>query len=398
MIIDQEFKKYLIPLKLDEFAQLEENIIVDGCREPLVLWGETLIDGHNRLEICLHNAVSFETVSKEFENRESVIEWIEKNQLGRRNLTPDQFKLLLGRRYNRLKSQGFKGNQYTESGKDQNDPDQNQSTSEKLANEHGVSAPTVKRAGAFAESIDANATPELINKVESGVVSVSAAASISELPEEEQTELIAKGEKEILQAAKEIRARKTESRRTERIENIAEIAKGNSELNTGTTYPVIYADPPWCYEYCSTDNRQIENHYPTMDLDEICAMPVGELATQDSILFLWTTSPKLTESIKVLDSWGFEYRTCAVWDKQKIGMGYYFRQQHEILLIATKGKIPVPPPSARHSSVISIDRGLHSEKPERFYEIIESMYPELPKIELFCRSPRAGWSVWGNQS
>jgi N6-adenosine-specific RNA methylase IME4 len=135
-----------------------------------------------------------------------------------------------------------------------------------------------------------------------------------------------------------------------------------------------------------------------MDLDEICALPVGDLAARDAILFLWTTSPKLTESIKVLGSWGFEYRTCAVWDKQKIGMGYYFRQQHEILLVATKGNIPVPEPSSRHSSVISIDRGQHSKKPEKFYEIIEKMYPELPKIELFCRSRRSGWAAWGNQS
>lgn len=396
MNINQEYKKYLIPLRPEEFTQLERNILEEGCRDPLVLWGDTLIDGHNRFEICVKHGIQFDTVKRDFSDNQEAIEWIENNQLGRRNLTPDQFKLLLGRRYNRLKSQGFKGNQYSESGRDQNDPQQ--TTAEKLANEHGVSAPTVKRAGAAAEAIDNNATPELVSKVESGQVSVNVAASISELPKNDQAELIARGENEILQAAKEIRKKKADKRRVERIENITEISKGNIELNTAVTYPIIYADPPWRYEHCSTDNRQIENHYPTMDLDEICALPVGDLAARDAILFLWTTSPKLTESIKVLGSWGFEYRTCAVWDKQKIGMGYYFRQQHEILLVATKGNIPVPEPSSRHSSVISIDRGQHSKKPEKFYEIIEKMYPELPKIELFCRSRRSGWAAWGNQS
>ena len=102
--------------------------------------------------------------------------------------------------------------------------------------------------------------------------------------------------------------------------------------------------------------------------------------------------------MEVLTAWGFNYRTCAVWDKQKIGMGYYFRQQHELLLVAVRGKPPIPKPENRPSSVLSYPRGKHSEKPQEVYEIIEAMYPEMPKLEMFCRSPRKGWGVWGNQS
>ena len=123
-------------------------------------------------------------------------------------------------------------------------------------------------------------------------------------------------------------------------------------------------------------------------------MPVAD----DAVLFLWTTSPKLEEGLRVAKEWGFTYRTCAIWDKQKMGMGYYFRQQHEILLVATRGEIPAPEPANRPRSVFSIPYDGHSAKPHEVAEMIEAMYPELPKLEMFCRSPRDGWDVWGNQS
>lgn len=195
----------------------------------------------------------------------------------------------------------------------------------------------------------------------------------------------------------------TEINRSVRIQKINEIAKGNRSLeevasdpDRAVLYPVIYADPPWKYEDVQSESRAIE--YPTMALDDICALPVSDLATPDAVLFLWTTSPKIAESMEVITAWGFVHRTCAVWTKDKIGMGYYFRQQHELLLVCTRGSIPVPPVEARVSSVIHAPRTGHSEKPAIFAEIIEKMYPELPKLELFCRSPRPGWSVWGNQA
>lgn len=205
---------------------------------------------------------------------------------------------------------------------------------------------------------------------------------------------------EILKASKEIRAERAEISRDRRIKNIAEISKGNTELNTGQRYPIIYADPPWQYENPPMGgvNRSIENHYPTMTLEEICALPVSEIASDDCLLYLWATAPKLQECMSVIDAWGFSYRTCFVWVKDKIGMGYHARNQHELLLVAKKGEIPPPPTSARVSSVIKGKRTEHSKKPEEFYELIESMYPELPKIELFSRNKREGWKNWGNQS
>lgn len=186
-----------------------------------------------------------------------------------------------------------------------------------------------------------------------------------------------------------IRAGEREQKRDER---------PSRPLPTGK-YRLIYADPPWRYEHIETESRAIENQYPTMSLDEICALDVP--AADDCVLFLWATSPKLAESMKVIEAWGFNYRTCAIWDKEKIGMGYYFRQQHELLLVAARGSLPVPEPSDRVSSVIRIKSpGIHSRKPVQVIELLESMYPDFGKadrIELFTREPRAGWSFWGNE-
>jgi N6-adenosine-specific RNA methylase IME4 len=175
------------------------------------------------------------------------------------------------------------------------------------------------------------------------------------------------------------------------------IAKVIAPLNTIGRFPLIYADPPWQYDFSVDDADQIENHYPTMPLEEICALNISEAATDDCVLFLWATSPKLPEALQVIAAWGFAYRTCAVWDKEWIGPGYYFRQRHELLLVATRGSLPVPLPSNRPDSVFAERRTAHSKKPEIAYQVIERMYPELPKLELFSRGPRDGWRAWGNE-
>lgn len=162
-------------------------------------------------------------------------------------------------------------------------------------------------------------------------------------------------------------------------------------------YRLIYADPPWRYDFSVSDSRKIENQYPTMEVGQICGLPIRSLAATDAVLFLWGTSPKLIEAFDVIEAWGFDYTTCMVWRKDKIGMGYYARQQHELLLIATCGN-PTPPPAAsRPPSVIDGVRAEHSRKPEVFYELIERMYPRAKKVELFCRKPRTGWDAWGNE-
>jgi N6-adenosine-specific RNA methylase IME4 len=205
--------------------------------------------------------------------------------------------------------------------------------------------------------------------------------------------------KEAEETVREIREERRAEIRQERVDKVNEIAKGNTPLDLSQSYPVIYADPPWRYEHSATVSREIENQYPTMSLQEICALPVSDIATPDAVLFLWTTSPKLAESLQVVEAWGFVYRTCMVWDKERIGMGYYARQQHELLLICTRGDLPAPEPENRPPSVQRIPRDPeHSVKPQEFYALIEAMYPEYDHIELFARNQRDGWAAWGNQA
>lgn len=169
-------------------------------------------------------------------------------------------------------------------------------------------------------------------------------------------------------------------------------------------YSILLADPPWRYEGAEAGNRQIENQYGTMTLERIKALgEEGKIpAADDAVLFLWTTSPKLVEGVAVLKAWGFEYKTSMVWVKDKIGMGYYARQQHELILIGKRGEPPVPKPENRPSSVFHGQRLEHSAKPESVYELIESMYPEYERTddvtdfcEFFARSKRPGWQRWG---
>lgn len=162
-------------------------------------------------------------------------------------------------------------------------------------------------------------------------------------------------------------------------------------------FTLIYADPPWRYDFSQSDSREIENQYPTMEIEDICNLPINALADTDCVLFLWATSPKLREALQVIEAWGFEYKTNMVWVKDKIGMGYYARQKHELLLIATKGTPGTPEPKDRPESAVFASRTKHSRKPQEFYELLEQMYPDATRIELFSRLERAGWEAWGNE-
>jgi N6-adenosine-specific RNA methylase IME4 len=391
----------LFPLLPDsELQELAEDIRTNGQRYPVVTWRGAVVDGRNRLRACELVDVDPRFEEHEFTDDAAVARYVVSVNIMRRHLKEGQ-RGMLGARLEGMFSEAARLRQITSTGGASrqlvaNLPQAGTKARDDAAALVNVSARTVQDA----KRVLLGGAPELVAAADAGAVAVSTAAVLTELPKEEQAGLVARGEKEILAAAKKIRAERAEERRAERIEKLAEIAAGESPL-TGALgrFPVIYADPPWRYEHAESESRAIENQYPTMDLDAICALPVREIATEDAVLFLWVTSPKLEEGMRVVRDWGFAYRTCMVWDKLKIGMGYYARQRHELLLIATRGAPPTPAPDARPESVIAVSRpAKHSQKPAAFAEIIERMYPTLPRVELFCRSPRDGWKAWGNQA
>ena len=179
-----------------------------------------------------------------------------------------------------------------------------------------------------------------------------------------------------------------------------------SGLVSTALFGVVYADPPWRYDH-ARDNRKIENHYDTMGVDEIAAMEIP--SDKNCVCYMWATAPKLKEALYVLEKWGFEYKTQAVWSKGVKGMGYWFRGMHEILLVGVKGKVSPPPPELRIGSVIECYAGstqarngankceAHSRKPDEVRARIQEWFPDVPKLEMFSRLKRPGWEVFGNQ-
>jgi N6-adenosine-specific RNA methylase IME4 len=199
-----------------------------------------------------------------------------------------------------------------------------------------------------------------------------------------------------------LRAKQGEARRAERVAKIVETSRASAALPTGRRFPVLLADPPWHFqnyaEPTTSSHGGAADHYKTMTTEEICALPVTDLATEAAALFMWVTNAHLMpDAVQVLAAWGFEYKTNLAWVKASGGIGFWIRNQHELLIIATRGDMPTPAPADRPSSVIEAPRREHSRKPDEAYSIIEHMFPDLPRVELFARTQRAGWHAWGNQ-
>ena len=392
--IDAEFRALIPPLTADEYALLESGILADGCRDALVVWADTadcpecgeacfcegdvpcphcgsvfeyptpvLADGHNRYEICTKHGIAYQTTDLRRESRDEVKAWIIQNQFGRRNLQPFQraeLALLLEPifRQKGKENQGERTDLLQKSAKSDKPVD----TRKELAKVAGVSHDTISKAKKIIEKADEK-TKGLLR---SGEISVNAA--YRNIEREEVKDL----------------------QKQRRLDPVA--------LPVGE-YDVIYADPPWFYDFAPHSNINIENHYPTMQTDDICAMEIP--AAKNAVLFLWATSPKLLEALRVMDAWGFTYKTHAVWDKESptsLSMGYWFRGQHELLLVGTKGQISPPQSENRFVSVIREKKTRHSKKPDCAYTMIETMMPGRQYLELFARNERDNWQSWGNQA
>jgi len=369
IIIDPEFKALIPPLAPEELAQLEANIIKDGCRDPLVVWQGVLIDGHNRHDICTRNGIEFQTVEMEFDDRESVMDWMDANQLGRRNLSPDAFKLALGRRYNRTKkaAHGREGRTFSE---DQIDTPK-ESTAAKLAKEHSVSEATVKRAGKFADEVAAR--PELQK-------------AIAE-------------RKPVLQVNREMKEERREERREENRVKVAEATTPEEIAEVGAKFATIMIDPPWDWgdEGDQDQLGRARPDYATMSKEQLLALPIPDLADDDCHIYLWITNRSLPKGFALLEKWGFRYITALTWAKPHFGMGNYFRGQTEHILFGVKGSQPLKRKDVGTLFEAARGKGGHSSKPPEFYNLVESCSPG-PYIEMFSRSERKGWKTWGENA
>jgi N6-adenosine-specific RNA methylase IME4 len=179
-------------------------------------------------------------------------------------------------------------------------------------------------------------------------------------------------------------------------------------------YSVIYADPPWQYETWSHrgQGKGASQHYATMDASAIRALPVADLAERDAALFLWVVQPQLPEAMDLIKAWGFMFKTVAYYwikikggqdrlfytgDDVRLGLGYHTRSGAEQCWLATRGD-GYHRLSQGEEQVVFSPLRQHSRKPDEIADSILRLTGDVPKIELFARTKRAGWDVWGNQT
>jgi N6-adenosine-specific RNA methylase IME4 len=245
-----------------------------------------------------------------------------------------------------------------------------------------------------AKTVLDKAAPEIIVAVDHGKLSVDAATKAAVLPQETQRKIAEAAEADNPNAARTIIKREARNKREQKIG-----AHQARELPFAPEFGVILADPPWRYETWSENGmlKAAENHYPTMTTNEICALPVETIAATHALLLLWATPPMMPDALEVMDAWGFTYRSHMVWQKDVVGTGHWFRMEHELLLVGTRGRPPAPAQGEQWTSVRVAPRAAHSEKPVFAHTFAETFWPSFPKIELFARQPRLGWMGWGNQ-
>ncbi|MDE2005994.1 MAG: S-adenosylmethionine-binding protein [Rhodospirillales bacterium] len=191
----------------------------------------------------------------------------------------------------------------------------------------------------------------------------------------------------------------------------SQAADAATELRTaigGRAFATILADPPWQFSNrtgkVAPEHRRL-SRYGTMTLEAICALPVADLAAPVSHLYLWVPNALLPQGLQVLAAWGFEYKSNLVWHKVRKdggpdgrGVGFYFRNVTELVLFGVRGRnARTLAPGRRQVNYLATRKREHSRKPDEIYPIIEACSP-APRIELFARGTRPGWTVWGDQA
>ena len=216
---------------------------------------------------------------------------------------------------------------------------------------------------------------------------------VAAIPEPRFKEYIEKETREITTSGllKEHRQQRKEESKAAAVEQIAKEVKAPRG-----PFRVIVADPPWKYGARAEDpSHRARNPYPDMSVEQIKALPVGELAHKDCILWLWTTNAFLRQAFECLDAWGFENKTVLTWVKDRMGLGDWLRGQTEHCLMAVRGR-PVVTLKNQTTALVAPLRQ-HSRKPDEFYALVESLCPGN-RLEMFAREPREGWHSWGAET
>lgn len=333
----------------DDYRALRDDIAANGLLEPITLYTGEILDGRNRYTACLE--LGIDPTYDEYKGNDPIRYVISKN-LQRRHLTSSQRAVIA------LEVEKILGERARERQGTRTDLFQIIEKSEPVhaADQAAQLLNTNRQYVSDAKKI-AQEAPDLLPKIASGELTIPKAKFA--LAERNKIE--------------------------------------RPELPTDGKYRVIYADPPWSYGNTMPEYMGVQDHhYPLMTMQEICDLPVKDIAEDNAVLFLWVTSPILEDAFQVIKAWGFKYKASFVWDKVKHVMGHYNSVRHELLLVCVRGSCQ-PDVRQLFDSVYSEDRTEHSKKPDYFRNVIDTIYPTGNRIELFARQKTKGWDIYGNE-
>ena len=364
------------------FEELLNDIREHGQRESVTICGDMILDGRNRYKACLELGIIPKT--KDFDGDPWAYVWSLNGQ--RRDLVAEQRYLIW--KYCHEQSEAFQA----EKTRIQNEA--NRKRSEAMQGvPYAPRGEERKPEKVWEQSVPAPSHhPERVTKATASKTNPGAVA---------RGDKIAKERPDLAEGIRQGTIKPAEAHRQMKKDEVKEKTKALPEGK----HRVIYADPPWKYNDAQavkgdygTGTGAVAGHYPPMSLTELKALDIKTLSADDSVLFLWATSPLLENALELCKAWGFYYKAHFIWDKVKHNMGHYNSVRHELLLICTRGS-GTPEVTKLFDSVQVIERQEHSRKPEEFRTIIDTLYPSGQRIELFCRGDKPeGWETWGNEA
>lgn len=372
----------------EDFDDLVADVNTRGIHQPLDIYQGKILDGRNRYRAAQAAGVAIEPRDLRYfrpEMNGDPLDYVLSQNLRRRHLNESQ-RAMVAARLATMRQ----GRPPAQTEKPANLPVNQPTAAARLS--------ISERALRMARTVQTRAAPELARAVDSGRLAVSVAAAAADLPAETQRRIAERAEAGEENAARSLIK---QERRAEHERTLGAVQCALPQVKAG----VILEDFEWHFETRSAAgmDRHAANHYETaadaLTPAEIVARTAERftIAAPDCVAFMWATNPHLWIAMQVMALRGFSYKSNYAWGKDKIGPGYWNREKHELLLIGVKGNIPCPAPGTQWDSLITAPRGAHSEKPDCVYEMIETYFPTLPKVELNARKVRAGWIGWGNQ-
>jgi len=363
--INNKFKELLPPLTEDQKAGLEQDILLHGCLEPLIIWNDTLIDGHHRYDICQKHDITYEIRNMQFDSEMDTMYWCWSNQKNRRNLS--KYELI-------AKALMF------------------EDWLVEKARERMLIGKKIDPTPTLAEGEKGETRDQIAKYADSSHGTVDKVKAIEAKAPEEIKQKLKKQEISINKAYGEI---KKEEKRTEVLTQLNDI-KANEIKKIKGLYDVIVIDPPWPIKKIERDiaSNQVEFDYPTMTIEEIEQINISY--TDNCHIWLWTTHKFLPIAFNLLQKWDLKYICTFVWHKNGGFQPFDLPQYNcEFCLYARKGT-PFFVDLKDFFTCFNAPRTKHSEKPEQFYEIVRRVTAGR-RLDMFNRRNIDGFDGWGNE-